>query len=156
MGGGLIAVVPGRFGVGTFAPPLDEAGNSVRGQAAITGDGLVGRVTEVGERASRVLLLTDLNSRIPVALDGEAMSATELVTRLSDLGGEHGIGRIDMVENRLVGIKSREIYETPAAVILLEAHRMAAALSGRGSCFQATVLLPQKSATSALTVSIGG
>ena len=52
------------------------------------------------------------------------MSPVELVTRLSELGGTHGIGRIDMVENRLVGIKSREIYESPAAVILLEAHRI--------------------------------
>ena len=60
---------------------------------------------------------------IPVALDGEAMDPVPLVQRLSDLGGEHGIGRIDMVENRLVGIKSREIYESPAAVILLEAHQ---------------------------------
>ena len=60
---------------------------------------------------------------IPVALDGEATDPVALVQRLSDLGGEHGIGRIDMVENRLVGIKSREIYEAPAAVILLDAHR---------------------------------
>ncbi|MCK9486530.1 MAG: argininosuccinate synthase [Dehalococcoidia bacterium] len=59
---------------------------------------------------------------IPVALDGVEMGPVDLVQRLSDLGGEHGIGRIDMVENRLVGIKSREIYEAPAAVILLEAH----------------------------------
>ena len=59
---------------------------------------------------------------VPVALDGVEMGPVELVQRLSDLGGEHGIGRIDMVENRLVGIKSREIYEAPAAVILLEAH----------------------------------
>ncbi|GMU40916.1 MAG: argininosuccinate synthase [Chloroflexota bacterium] len=59
---------------------------------------------------------------IPVALDGERLGPVELVQRLSNLGGEHGIGRIDMVENRLVGIKSREIYESPAAVILLEAH----------------------------------
>ncbi|MGE3960217.1 MAG: argininosuccinate synthase [Dehalococcoidia bacterium] len=60
---------------------------------------------------------------IPVALDGERMDPVPLVQRLSDLGGEHGVGRIDMVENRLVGIKSREIYESPAAVILLEAHQ---------------------------------
>ncbi len=61
---------------------------------------------------------------VPVALDGERMDPTPLVQRLSDLAGEHGIGRIDMVENRLVGIKSREIYEAPAAVVLLEAHRI--------------------------------
>ena len=60
---------------------------------------------------------------MPVAIDGERLDPVPLVQRLSDLGGEHGIGRIDMVENRLVGIKSREIYEAPAAVILLEAHQ---------------------------------
>src|SRR5690606_33787915 len=58
---------------------------------------------------------------IPVALDGEQMDPVPLVQRLSDLGGQHGNGRIDMVENRLVGLKSSEIYESPAAVILLEA-----------------------------------
>ncbi|MBM3140957.1 MAG: argininosuccinate synthase [Chloroflexi bacterium] len=60
---------------------------------------------------------------VPVALDGEAADPVTLVQRLTTLGGEHGIGRVDMVENRLVGIKSREIYEAPAAVILLDAHR---------------------------------
>ena len=60
---------------------------------------------------------------VPVALDGERPGPVALVERLSTLAGEHGIGRIDMVENRLVGIKSREIYEAPAAVTLLEAHR---------------------------------
>jgi len=59
---------------------------------------------------------------VPVALDGEALTAVELVSRLNAVGGEHGVGRIDMVENRLVGIKSREIYEAPAAVILNTAH----------------------------------
>ena len=59
----------------------------------------------------------------PVALDGEELGLVELIARLNRLGGEHGVGRIDMVENRLVGIKSREIYEAPAAVILIEAHR---------------------------------
>ena len=59
---------------------------------------------------------------IPVGLDGEALNPVELVSRLNAIGGEHGVGRIDMVENRLVGIKSREIYEAPAAVILTTAH----------------------------------
>ena len=66
---------------------------------------------------------------VPAALDGEALDPVTLVDRLSRLGGEHGIGRIDMVENRLVGIKSREIYEAPAAVTLLEAHRALEALT---------------------------
>ncbi|MEA2645578.1 MAG: argininosuccinate synthase [Chloroflexota bacterium] len=59
---------------------------------------------------------------VPVALDGEELGPVALVERLNALGGEHGVGRIDMVENRLVGIKSREIYEAPAAVILTAAH----------------------------------
>ena len=58
----------------------------------------------------------------PVSLDGEAVSPVELVERLNELGGKHGVGRIDHVEDRLVGIKSREIYEAPAAVILHTAH----------------------------------
>ena len=66
---------------------------------------------------------------IPVALDGESLDPVTLVDRISRLAGEHGIGRIDMVENRLVGIKSREIYEAPAAVTLLEAHRALEAMT---------------------------
>ena len=60
---------------------------------------------------------------IPVALDGERLDPVELVERLHELGGAHGVGRIDHVEDRLVGIKSREIYEAPAATILHAAHR---------------------------------
>jgi argininosuccinate synthase len=60
---------------------------------------------------------------VPVALDGEPLDAVTLVQRLNALAGAHGIGRIDHVENRLVGIKSREVYEAPAAVALLAAHR---------------------------------
>ena len=59
---------------------------------------------------------------VPVSLDGETLGPVELVQRVHDLGGKHGIGRIDHVEDRLVGIKSREIYETPAATILHTAH----------------------------------
>jgi len=59
---------------------------------------------------------------IPVAIDGQQMDGVSLIQRLSKLAGEHGIGRIDHIENRLVGIKSREIYEAPAAVVLLQAH----------------------------------
>lgn len=65
----------------------------------------------------------DFSSGRPVALDGEKMGLVELIARANELGGNHGVGRIDMVENRLVGIKSREIYEAPAAAILIEAHR---------------------------------
>jgi argininosuccinate synthase len=59
---------------------------------------------------------------IPIALDGEEMDGVTLVDRLHEWAGEHGVGRIDHLEDRLVGIKSREIYEAPAAVTLLAAH----------------------------------
>jgi argininosuccinate synthase len=59
----------------------------------------------------------------PVALDGEALSPAALLTRLNELGRENGIGRLDLVENRFVGMKSRGVYETPGGTILLAAHR---------------------------------
>ena len=60
---------------------------------------------------------------VPVALDGEELDPVSLILRMHALAGAHGVGRIDMVENRLVGIKSREVYEAPAAIALLAAHR---------------------------------
>jgi argininosuccinate synthase len=51
------------------------------------------------------------------------MSPATILTRLNELGGKHGVGRLDLVENRFVGMKSRGIYETPGGTILLEAHR---------------------------------
>ena len=60
---------------------------------------------------------------IPVRLDGVEMDGLALVQEIHRIGGEHGVGRIDHLENRLVGIKSREIYEAPAAVVLTAAHR---------------------------------
>ena len=59
---------------------------------------------------------------VPVAIDGEPLDIVSLIARASALAGAHGVGRIDMIENRLVGIKSREIYETPAAALLLAAY----------------------------------
>jgi len=58
-----------------------------------------------------------------VAIDGERLSPAALLTRLNELGGAHGIGRLDLLENRFVGMKSRGIYETPGGTILLAAHR---------------------------------
>src|SRR5215467_11118462 len=59
----------------------------------------------------------------PVAVDGEALSPATLLTRLNEIGGRHGIGRLDLVENRFVGMKSRGVYETPGGTILHAAHR---------------------------------
>ncbi len=65
----------------------------------------------------------DFKSGIPVRVDGVAHGPVELVTRLNKLGGAHGVGRLDMVENRLVGIKSRGVYETPGGTLLYTALR---------------------------------
>ena len=59
----------------------------------------------------------------PVALNGKQLGAYEMLAALNELGGKHGIGRLDLVENRYVGIKSRGCYETPGGTILLKAHR---------------------------------
>lgn len=60
---------------------------------------------------------------IPMTINGQRIDGISLIQRLNELAGSHGVGRIDTVENRLVGIKSREIYEAPAAVVLLKAHQ---------------------------------
>jgi len=59
----------------------------------------------------------------PVAIDDRKLTPLEIITELNDRAGAHGVGRVDMVEDRLVGIKSREIYEAPAAVTLITAHQ---------------------------------
>jgi argininosuccinate synthase len=64
----------------------------------------------------------EFESGVPVAIDGERLDLVALIARAGALAGAHGVGRIDMIENRLVGIKSREIYETPAAALLLAAY----------------------------------
>ena len=61
---------------------------------------------------------------VPVAIDGEKMDAVSLVWKLNELGGKHGVGIIDIVENRLVGMKCRGVYETPGGTILYHAHEM--------------------------------
>ena len=60
---------------------------------------------------------------VPVSIDGKAMGAVELLTCLNELGGAHGVGRTDMVENRLVGMKSRGVYENPGGALLYTAHQ---------------------------------
>ena len=60
---------------------------------------------------------------VPVSLDGESLSLAELIAELNALAGAYGIGRVDMVENRAIGIKSRELYEAPAALTLIPAHQ---------------------------------
>lgn len=65
----------------------------------------------------------DFEQGDPVAIDGERLSPAMLLTKLNELGGANGIGRLDLVENRFVGMKSRGVYETPGGTVLLAAHR---------------------------------
>jgi argininosuccinate synthase len=59
----------------------------------------------------------------PVAVDGERLGPAALLTRLNEIGGRHGVGRIDIVENRFVGMKSRGVYETPGGTLVVAGHR---------------------------------
>ncbi|PAK86390.1 argininosuccinate synthase, partial [Lactococcus lactis] len=60
---------------------------------------------------------------IPTELNGKKMKFADIIQELNETAGENGVGRIDHIENRLVGIKSREVYEAPAATVLLNAHK---------------------------------
>ena len=84
-------------------------------------------VTDAPDEAAYVEVRFEAGN--PVAVGGESMVGADLIRHLNTLGGDHGVGRIDQVENRLVGIKSREIYEAPAAVILHSAHRALEAMT---------------------------
>ena len=79
-----------------------------------------------------------------VSIDGATLSPAGLLTRLNELGGRHGIGRLDLVEGRFVGMKSRGIYETPGGTILLEAHRGIEAITlDRGAAHLKDELMPK-------------
>ncbi|MEM2155750.1 MAG: argininosuccinate synthase [Candidatus Jordarchaeales archaeon] len=65
----------------------------------------------------------EFSEGVPVALNGEEMDGVSLISKLNQIGGTHGVGRIDHMEDRIVGLKSREVYEAPAATILLKAHK---------------------------------
>ncbi len=80
----------------------------------------------------------------PVSLDGERLPLVTLIEQLNAVAGEHGVGRIDHVENRLVGIKSREVYEAPAAVTLIKAHQALEHLTLTREVAQFKPLLEQK------------
>ncbi len=74
-------------------------------------------------------LEVEFEQGVPVAVNGEKLSPMALIQKVHDIAGLHGVGRIDHVENRLVGIKSREIYEAPAAVVLIAAHQALEAMT---------------------------
>ncbi len=80
----------------------------------------------------------------PVAIDGQALSPAALLTRLNELGGANGIGRLDLVENRFVGMKSRGIDETPGGTVLIAAHRAMESITlDRGAAHLKDELMPR-------------
>ncbi len=80
----------------------------------------------------------------PVALNGKSLSPAEMLTALNELGGKHGVGRLDLVEGRYVGMKSRGIYETPGGTIMLEAHRGIESITlDRGAAHLKDELMPK-------------
>ena len=86
----------------------------------------------------------DFEKGDPVAIDGQAMSAAAILTRLNQLGHDNGVGRLDLVENRFVGMKSRGVYETPGGSILLVAHRGIESITlDRGSMHLKDELMPR-------------
>ena len=83
------------------------------------------RMTTDPERApdSPEMVTVRFDRGVPVAVNGEQLGAVELLEKLNAIGGRHGVGRVDIVENRFLGMKSRGVYETPGYTILLHAHR---------------------------------
>ncbi|HEY0523294.1 MAG TPA: argininosuccinate synthase [Stellaceae bacterium] len=80
----------------------------------------------------------------PVAVNGQTLSPAQLLTKLNELGGKHGIGRLDLVENRFVGMKSRGVYETPGGTILQTAHRAIESITlDRGAAHLKDELMPR-------------
>jgi argininosuccinate synthase len=80
----------------------------------------------------------------PVSLDGEPLSPAALLTRLNEIGGRNGVGRLDLVENRFVGMKSRGVYETPGGTVLLAAHRGIESITlDRGAAHLKDELMPK-------------
>jgi argininosuccinate synthase len=75
-----------------------------------------------GDAPEPIEVTIGFETGVPVSVDGEELPLADLISRLNGLAGAYGIGRIDMIENRAVGIKSREVYEAPAAIVLVQAH----------------------------------
>ena len=96
------------------------------------------QITTAPEKAPDKAAVIDIEFEqgVPVALDGRKMDGLDLIMTLNRVGASHGVGRLDMIENRVVGIKSREIYEAPAANILHFAHRELERLTLEKTVFQ--------------------
>ncbi|MBV9517138.1 MAG: argininosuccinate synthase [Hyphomicrobiales bacterium] len=90
------------------------------------------------------VITVDFEKGDPVAIDGKKLSPAQLLARLNELGRENGIGRLDLVENRFIGMKSRGMYETPGGTILLQAHRAIESITlDRGAAHLKDEIMPR-------------
>lgn len=103
-------------------------------------------VTKSPEKAPDVptYIEIDFEEGIPITVNGEKMDGVALIEKLNIIGGDNGVGRVDSVEDRLVGIKSREVYEAPAGTILFNAHRALEALTISRDLLQFKEIMSQK------------
>jgi argininosuccinate synthase len=120
-------------------------GKVLEDPAQETPDYVYSRTVSPEEAPDKPTYITiDFEKGDPVAIDGEALSPASLLTRLNDLGRENGIGRLDLVENRFVGMKSRGMYETPGGTILYFAHRGIESITlDRGAAHLKDELMPK-------------
>ncbi|MBN2407849.1 MAG: argininosuccinate synthase [Elusimicrobia bacterium] len=116
-GGGKYSLDRNLWGISIECGELEDPWNEPPKESYV----IVKPVDETPDKPARVLI--EFKDARPVKLDGKKMSALDMITALNKLGGEHGVGRVDMVEDRVVGIKSREVYEAPAGTILFRALR---------------------------------
>eukprot|EP00959_Pyramimonas_sp_CCMP1952_P024597 516312-Pyramimonas_sp.AAC.1 len=94
---------------------------SLRRRAQLTGDVYTASSRQAPDTPTDIEI--EFEKGDPVAINGERLSPAAMLTKLNELGGANGIGRLDLVENRFVGMKSRGVYETPGGSILIVAHR---------------------------------
>ena len=124
---------------------ISSEGKVLEDPAEETPDYVYSRTVDPGSRARQPTVIEiDFEKGDPVAIDGKALSPAALLTALNELGHDNGIGRLDLVENRFVGMKSRGMYETPGGTILLAAHRGIESITlDRGAAHLKDELMPK-------------
>jgi argininosuccinate synthase len=111
----------GRWSIDTNLWSRSVEGSELEDPAHVPGEEIYDWTQSPGSAETETLELT-FEQGVPVALDGEAIGAVELIERLNEQAGAHGVGRSDIMEDRMLGLKVRENYEHPAATVLLNAH----------------------------------
>ncbi|WP_123535780.1 argininosuccinate synthase [Halosimplex salinum] len=111
----------GRWSIDTNLWSRSVEGSELEDPSYVPGEEIYDWTTAPGSAETETLELT-FEQGVPVALDGEAIDAVELIEQLNETAGKHGVGRSDIMEDRMLGLKVRENYEHPAATVLLNAH----------------------------------